>query len=47
MKNYELNKLDEYRHVNFAAKAANVYELDFGHSYQSATKLQNSIRENL
>ena len=30
--------------MNFAAKAANVYELYFSHSYQSATKLQNFIR---
>ena len=42
-RNYELNEFDEFRYVNFAAKAANVYEC---YSYLSATKLQNSIRNN-
>ena len=46
MKNYELNEFDECLCQNFAAKAANVYELGFYYSYQSATKLQNSIRGN-
>ena len=46
-RNYELNEFHEFRCMNFAAKAANVYELSFCHSYQFATKLQNSICDNL
>lgn len=42
-KNYELSEFGECLRQNFAAKTANVYELGFGHSYQFATKLQNSI----
>jgi len=40
-KNYELHELNEFRCVNFAAKAANAYE----YSYPFATKSQNSIRQ--
>ena len=43
-RNYELNELNECQRKNLAAKAANRYESDFSHSYQFATKLQNSIR---
>lgn len=46
MKNYELYEFDECLCQNFAAKAANVFELGFYYSYQSATKLQNSNQEN-
>jgi len=42
-RNYEFDEFDEFFHANFAAKAANVDE----YSYQSATKLQNCIRDNL
>ena len=36
-RNYELHELNEFRYLNFAAKAANVYE----YSYPFATKSQN------
>ena len=42
-RNYEFDEFGEFFRENFAAKAANTYE----YSYQSATKLQNCIRDNL
>ena len=41
-RNYELNELYEFRRMNLAAKAANVYE----YSCTFATKLHNLIRNN-
>ena len=43
-RNYELNELNKFQRLNLAAKAANRYESELSHSYQFATKLQNSIR---
>lgn len=41
-RNYELYELHEFRCLNFAAKAVDLYE----YSYPFVTKLQNSIRNN-
>ena len=46
-RNYELNELNKFQRLNLAAKTTDGYESDLSHSYQFATKLQNSIRYDL